>query len=407
MASHQTNALDGIVVWLDELGRVIKPMDYKSPRFSRVVTPMHLDVAYWCDVFEIKYPDALIRVNSPRQSITISRGGPFSASNQKRHQRTKQVGDKYWAADTPSTWTYRSICRHLRRRGMTFNITNDLEILPKQSTPNFLSSEFNRLIKDPKFAAAFTESEWAKHLEPSVHERRWPFRNPLTDPFRFFRGRLEIVGTPDMRLHESVPPSARTWLEYHWAAYCMLCIWAYYKSRTARIAADPGAWFTNEQVEIPKWDWAAKVQRDGTVLFACISPTTSLLETRHHKPKSARICEQQVLMLERSRAIQNACKGPCLTWSQKEGWNVITAVAPDGTSWKRHSLRGTFKVRPHFWLFPANGGYVARLETIPLQVTEQSPREAILNLRTAYAQYVKTFPTQALRAVGSDATNDS
>ena len=80
----------------------------------------------------------------------------------------------------------------------------------------------------------------------------------------------------------------------------------------------------------------------------------------------------------------NTCKGHCLTWSHRDGWLVGRAISPDEVSCKRHTLLGPFSGKPKFWLYTANDRYVARLEAVALQVEEQSPREAISNLRTAY-----------------------
>lgn len=391
---EQTRALDDIASWLEELSYVIKPMPYKGERFSEIVTPVNLDVATWCDVFEIRYPENLIKPVSPCRSITRTQGGPFHDSVHKPEKDNYKIPDKYWWQESPATWTYRSICRHLRRHCAT----EDTRIGQDYSRPHDISSEFNKLINDPKFAAAYTEAEWAKHLDRNARERRWPYRDPWADPNQKFIGLLELFGEPSGLNYQTIASSTRTWLEYHWAAYCMLCIFSYYKDRTERIVSGRQRWLVDEPSELPKWDWAAKVRPDGSALFACVKESPSLPPARRHKLKGVRTAEQQIFDLRRAKSVQVACMGPCLTWSHQDGWTVTTAIAPDGLGFKRHKLLGSFKQRPKFWLFPASGVYIARLDTVALQVVEKSPREAISLLRNAYSQYEKTFPAAGDRS---------
>lgn len=394
IAVEQTRVLDEIAAWLEELASVIKPGPYRVERFSRVVTPINLDISTLCDVFEIRYPEHLINTVSHRHSLSIARGGPFHGVVPKPEKDDYQEVDKYWRQDSPATWTYRSICRHLRRHCAT----DDPRIGRKYSVPFVYGSEFEKLIQDPKFAAAYTEAEWAKHLDRNARERRWPYRDPWADRNQKFIGQLELFGEPDWLNHQKVSSSTKTWLEYHWAAYCMLCIWVYYKNSTDRIVSGGNRWMFDEPSAFPVWDWAAKLHPDGSALFACVKASPSLPPSRRHKTKSVRTGEQQILELQRAKVVQDACKGPCLTWNQRDGWNVTTAEAPGNMTCKRLTLLGSFKDRPKFWLFQAaDGGYIARLETVALQVAEQSPREAISLLRTAYAQYERTYPSEGRR----------
>jgi hypothetical protein len=394
IAVEQTRVLDEIAAWLEELASVIKPGPYRAESFSRVVTPINLDISTLCDVFEIRYPEHLINTVSHRHSLSIARGGPFHGVVPKPEKDDYQEVDKYWRQDSPATWTYRSICRHLRRHCAT----DDPRIGRKYSVPFVYGSEFEKLIQDPKFAAAYTEAEWAKHLDRNARERRWPYRDPWADRNQKFIGLLELFGEPDWRNHHKISSSTKTWLEYHWAAYCMLCIWAYYKNRTDRIVSGGNRWMFDEPSAFPVWTWAAKLHSDGSAIFACVKASPSLHPSRRHKTKSVRTGEQQILELQRAKVVQDACKGPCLTWNQRDGWNVTTAEAPGNMTCKRLTLLGSFKDRPKFWLFQtADGGYIARLETVALQVAEQSPREVISLLRTAYAQYERTYPSEGRR----------
>jgi len=154
-----------------------------------------------------------------------------------------------------------------------------------------------------------------------------------------------------------------------------------------------------ERIATPQWSWAAKINPDGSASFAHLKIKTPLLSPRQFKPKSERIRERRLLDQRRAQAVEAACKGPCLTWSQREGWGVTTSMAPARSDLKLHTLRGAFKERPKFWLFPSEDGYAARLACFSLQVTAQSPREAVSALRTAFIQYGKMYPTGSLGAV--------
>jgi len=397
---EQTSALDGIVSWLEELSSVIKPVPYKTPIVIDVVTPGNLDVASWCDVFGIRYPEKLIKTISVHHSLSTTRGGPFHDIKSKPEKGTYRKFDKYWWHDTPATWAYRSICRHLRRHCAN----EDPRLGRRYSMPYDYGPEFRKNMQDPKFAAAYTEAEWVKYLELNAPRRRWPYRSPSIDPCQSFAGILRLFGEPGWLDHQNVASSVRTWLEYHWATYCMQAIWVYYNRRTERIVTAGNKWRLGEQLPLPIWDWAAKLQPDGSVLFACVEVSPPLLPIRRRKTKTVRTEEQQIKELSRAKTVQDACNGPCLTWNQRDGWTATTAIPPDGLRFRRHKLLGSFKQRPKFWLFQVGGVYIARMETVPLQVVEQSPREVISLLRIAYAQYERTFLTATDRVPNNNPT---
>jgi hypothetical protein len=274
-------------------------------------------------------------------------------------------------------------------------VIEDKRIGRNNSMPYDPAAELKILIQDPKFAAAYTEAAWAEHLEHNVRQRRWPYRDPLANSSTKFVGQLEIFGAPQWSTNIKIDSRIETWLEYHWAAYCMLCVWVFYKNVTDRLVAGGSRWDETERIKRPEWDWAAKIQPNGSAVFVCLKGSTSVLPMRRGKSKNTRVYEHKLRELRKAETVINTCKGPCLTWNHRDGWLVGGAISPDEVSCKRHTLLGPFSGKPKFWLYTANDRYIARLEAVALQVDEQSPSEAISNLRTAYAQYIKKFSLEA------------
>jgi len=384
-----THALDGIATWLEDLSTLIRPLEHPNAHYAGVVNPIRLDAAQWCDVFGIRYPGHLNRSATQRHLLHIVRGGPFKVGVSAPLKSAIRTTHNYWKEDSPSTWTYRAICRHLRRHFARQNsLLGTHFAVPKDCT--FIIA---KVAHDPKLAAAFTEARWAMHLERNVRERRWPYRAPWADSQHQFIGQLKLFDSPDW---QSLNRPVRIWLEYHWAAYCMLSVWAYYEGRSKQMADSAVAEQSTKAFSLPDWDWAAKIEADGSVLFACHRQNAAILPTRHHTPKYERIHARQAMVLQRAGAFEDACKGPCLTWSQHGGWRVSMALSPLFLRYSRNALWGPFKNRPKFWLYPVHGGFAARLENVALQVQEETPGKTISSLRTAYAQYERTYPT-ALR----------
>ena len=389
--AERTRELDDIAGWLDELTSIVKPRVFKIDQFPCVV-PTTIDVGILCDVFDIRHPKNLLIDASHGQPMSLTRGGPFRDAPAKSKSVVNQTHNAYWRVDSPPTWVYRALCRYLRRHG----VTDDPRLQRHYSRRRDFSQDVGALIHDPDFAASYAEAEWARHLDQNAQERRWPYRDPLADPLKKFTGHLELFGEPDWSYFGPIAKSTKTWIEYHWTAYCMLCVFAFYQDRVERIAAGAGIFQPGEP---QKWSWAARIQPDGSAVFACLRGRAPLLRVRQRKDKRERIQQQEILLQQRANVVREVCRGPCLTWSPRDGWYVTTAFVPDAKDCKVATLRGSFSERPKFWLFAANGGYVARLKDVALQSPGQSRREAVSVLRTAYLQYVKAYsgrPTTAM-----------
>jgi len=380
-------SLDDIAKWIVSLSMLIKPMDRPGTSHFVVANPVRLDAGQWSDVFGIPYPALLSHPLAPgRHSMDIVKGGPFKMATHAALNVAPKRKNPYWRVDSPATWTYRAISRHLRRHCTGHDaILGGVLALPKDGT--VVSS---RLALNPSLAAAFCEARWAMCLERNVRERRWPYRSPATGSQQQFVGHLKLFDAPDWRVLDR---NVGTWLEYHWAAYCMLSAWTYYKARTNPASAfDETPTPATEFAPAP-WDWAAKTQADGSVLFAHHSLDSHILPTRLHVPKHDRIEHRQLLLQQRDRDFESACHGPCLTWSKLEDWHVSASVAPLTLRYSRNRLWGPFKEHPKFWLYPVANGFVARLQSVALQVQEKTPRTTIALLRCAFAQYIRIYPT--------------
>ena len=128
--------------------------------------------------------------------------------------------------------------------------------------------------------------------------------------------------------------------------------------------------------------------------------------------KAARRAQQQVRADERRQAMLSACTGPCLSWSSREEWHVAASWAPANGTFRPHRLLGFADERPLFWLFEANGGFVARLRDLRLQAWAESPQAAIQALRTCLRRHRAAYgpagtarkPVAVERAVLCDPT---
>jgi len=249
------------------------------------------------------------------------------------------------------------------------------------------------LMREAEFAQAFTEFAWARHLERNSLKRRWPYRDPWADTNQRWGANLRVLGEPESHIRRDVADGLWMWLEYHWAEYWMRCIWAHEKASTRRFSPLGVPAVFGMYAAPTDWDWAAKVQPDGSASFACVHVATSFFPAQCHKTKKERLQEKLMLDAQRSQAMLAACSGPCLTWNAVGGWQVTSAITPPGLHLKRRTLRRAHSGRPKFWLYPTGGNFAARLEAIPLQVIEPTPKQAISVLRTAYVQYAMTFPT--------------
>lgn len=103
--------------------------------------------------------------------------------------------------------------------------------------------------------------------------------------------------------------------------------------------------------------------------------------------KAARRAQQQARADERLQAVLSTCTGSCLSWSLRDEWYVIASWAPANGMFHPHRLLGFPGERPLFWLFEADGGFVARLRDLRLQAWAESPQAAIHALRTCLRRH--------------------
>ena len=107
--------------------------------------------------------------------------------------------------------------------------------------------------------------------------------------------------------------------------------------------------------------------------------------------KAARRAQQQVRADERLQAVLSTCTGSCLSWSPREEWHVAASWAPANGEFRPQRLLGFADEQPLFWLFEADGGFVARLRDLRLQAWAESPQAAIHALRTCLRRHRATY----------------
>ena len=89
---------------LDELFTLIVP--------ARDLT-RQLPLPSICAALQIIYPGALSK-SETHAPFTITKGGPFTSNRGNTSKGAVHGAKQYWT-DSPTTWTYKSICRFIRR----------------------------------------------------------------------------------------------------------------------------------------------------------------------------------------------------------------------------------------------------------------------------------------------------
>jgi hypothetical protein len=244
---------------------------------------------------------------------------------------------------------------------------------------------------------AFAEILWARHLEPWVHLRRWPYRQPSARPDIVFSEAACRV-TPDHQAGASgaLLQADAIWLEYQAAACSMRVLWRAAVRQTQELSQMPvAAVGLLELATLDSFDWSARKLPDGSLRFFSLQAGEPAFAALPLPNKPARIKAFHAARLRTHNAVTQACFGPCLTWSPTDGWHVTDSATPQLGNWRRHKLLGVEGQTPHFWLFPWGGLFAARLCSRRLQVFSTTSAGAIQALRKCVAFSDRTLgPTR-------------
>jgi hypothetical protein len=404
----QTRPLQALARWLDRMATVSLPRP-TSKDARQVHSELFEDgLATWCRELGIHYPADLAGRDDPtipafRCAWTSLDAVPATPARHASPLKTPPASSSVWR-DTPECSVYRAFERHLRRHVTRHCAAITAEFL---ALPDPLSMA-QKMKSSAQAQVAFAELLFMGGMEPWAYARRWPNRGTRQNPEDQDRDRHRDIGSAeidDSRAHQQGLSERSPWLIAQVAAARVLFAW----SRAQLLAvlctrqgiADwtsigytyRGTWFSVPPPE--QVSWAAAVVGDRQLKVA-FWPAVSCFDWTLPLPdKSRRRHDWAMALAQRRAALDEACGGPCLTWSVAQGWRVQPAAHPrDGEVPKRHKLLGA-GVTASCWLFYCCGQYAARACDLPLQALGESPREAFDALRRAYRQYRQRYGVPA------------
>lgn len=338
-----------------------------------------------CASLDIAYPDSLSRPEG-HVNFTINKGGPFPIQRNATSTLTRHGAMKYWS-DSPATWTYRAICRFIRRHVIS---KRDRLCCGDAVPANFLET-LQKVRSQPRFLAAYIEMRWAKSLESTVVERRWPYRRPDTGSATNvgYIGRLQLTGSPLELPKWCIRTSTSDWLEYHWTARAMLNQWLDAAEQSRSLLAGPPFEAIPQTPMLPSWSWSAQLLEGKICTFIERLHDRILAPKTQANSKQARVASREAGRQRLFNGVRQQCSGPCLTWSECDGWHVTLAYAPTLPGLKQHVLLGVSESKVAFWLYGCDGMFVTRLCSLRLQTSGKTPRQAIEQLRNCYKHHRK------------------
>lgn len=372
---------DPVVHWLEQLSQVIRPTQTRSLINDEIPARLSL-LSEWSEALGLDYPASFMRPKSvARHMFHIRTSGNFQGIKLREPcVVTSRQASSLWK-NTPSTWTYRAMSRYMRRhlsRGAEYWA---LELM---GSPDPIATA-QLLRSDRRAECAYAEMLWANNIEPHVHERRWPYRYPHSAQW------------PKRWIGAFVPTktslgAAQCWLEYHTAGASMLALWRAACAQASTVAQTG----TDERESTRKilscpCDWSAVQKADGTLHFLCLSTGTFRFSAPSRPDKRARSEGIRKAREATRQAILDACTGPCLTWTEREGWYVTASASPTNNGCRRQRLLGFKENKPLFWIFQDDNQFVARLCRTKLQAFGTTARDAIGALRCSLRQYARLY----------------
>jgi hypothetical protein len=416
MDPQDTQALLPIVAWLAGLSTVSRPVPKHAGSRQAHEDKFLPSLTAWCNALGIAYP-ACLRMQNEAASFShsetpLSRGTISHALQKRLHaverrSTTKPRRFTLWRDDEATT-VYRAMARHLRR-----HVTRGAERFAVGFMLRANPLEMARTMQTSRQAmVAFADLIFHRCMERYALQRRWPYRNPQGDWW-------QLEDSFDARDIESgheqtqgLTPANKAWLARQAAGARVVFAWRRAQA-TASAAVRTGIadWrcanlgYFREQGSLlddaPFWSWYlapppfqvswATAVVEERLRFVS-SPAESRIDwTLPQQGKATRVQAQLQADQARWTQVDAACKGPCLTWTVRDGWQVLESARPGRGAAKRHRLLGDAPAGSRFWLFGADGSFVARSCEYSVQALGPSPREAISNLRTAMRQYHRHY----------------
>lgn len=389
LAPDDTRPLNAVAHWLESFIALSRPVAADAHLDAEMAAQWLAHTRSWSEAFDLAYPQCfvpglqrndlrVVETSGPRTGLAPSGVPPRAAQH-------RQEG-RYWDVN-PATLAYRSMLRYLRRhvaRGSEPFIADFLQHPDPVHMANVMRSNCVAV-------AAFAEWLWATRLELHVLRRRWPYRAVVQGQGGDYVGHIETprpaLETGSWAGHD---PVWRHWVEYQAARCLLLSCWRQAQQR-AMEAVHSGVADTWMDWGDEPWRWAT-AHTDSGIRWVNLESQPACDWALPLPDKSLRRERQRAAAQRRQQVIEEACTGLCLTWSERDGWQVERSLAPGGARAKRHRLLGIGHDRPTFWLFEREGQFMARACDVKLQVRAGTARAAIDALRAAFGQYRHVYP---------------
>jgi hypothetical protein len=396
MPATLTRAMEPAIDWLEQMSSLIKPASWRE--YARTgENPVWSSLLFDCsEAVGLTFPSCFAKpVQSTRRILTKENCTLVQQADRSTaaHAMERPRKSSYWA-DSPATWTYRAMSRHLRRHVVCCQPGLKERLFSAIAVPQNLPD----MLRKNRFAVpALAEILWSLRMEPKAQERCWPYRNPWRSGMDPFHGQLAPASMVPSRAdvpgaHRPLTAAAWHWIEYHAAAHVMVALWHDALTQAIGLAsADHTNWNLSTDYGPNHCDWSVQVQQDGSLGFSGLSADRVRWSERARPDKPAR--RSVWLQAQQSRWLHllDVCSGPCMSWTPREGWCVATASLPAGSTWKRHRLLGVSNARPQFWLFEDGARFTARLCSLRLQAFGATTGSAIEALRECLGAYLRVY----------------
>lgn len=424
MRHDEAAPMSVIAAWLERLASVVRPLPSDRHRQRAHDQPFMESVEAWCAKLGLGSPGSLRGLDTPplRASIctaplsAIERGCAVHrvAHGGQSAEASRRKRSSYWSADDATT-IYRALARQIRRHVARGAEAHAIDFL---LNPDPLQMG-TRMRAQHLAMVAFADLLFTECMETHAGLRRWPYRDPRAGANSGVQDglvRLSIDGghawppaLRDARMGWVYRQAASAAITHAWRRAQMLAVRAAttgiadWSAATERYC--PAGASTSTLIHWPKpsgtafWfdapppyqvTWAAAVS--GEQLRFVSAPATPRIDwTLPRSSKAQRQATWSAAQRMRASELRVTCSGPCLTWSAHTGWDVRPSVSPSIAPAKRHRMLGVAGA-PRFWVFPWEGGFVARACDGRIQAFGATAREAIDTLRSAVRQHSKNCP---------------
>lgn len=374
-----------LVQWLDTLTQVVRPR-LESREAQRADWRTWLrTLVQWGDELGIDRPACVTAPAPQRTRYAVHHQCGYQGGRLSQPERTGtavQLENRYWH-DEPSTWVYRAMQRYMRR-----HVARHSDHWVRQFMASCDPIAIAQLMRSNRGALlAFGEMLWARTLEPGVSRRRWPYRVDATQDGRPLWGHLVLRGGQAETRPLQLSPGEWQWLQYQASGAVIAATWRRSMAIAVQSARSGIAdWSVDGHPDPLPENWSARQGPAGLHFF-------NLMQDRFidwagpRSDKATRRAQQQVRVDERLQTMLRTCTGSCLSWSPHEEWHVTASWVPANGVFRPHRLLGLPGERPLFWLFEADGGFVARLRDLRLQAWAESAQAAIHALRTCLRRH--------------------